>query len=55
VALERRWDAPAPILSAAREAIADAEWRRGRRTTALRMLDELEEERAPRTRDACSR
>jgi len=49
-ALEQRWEAPAPILSAAREAIADAEWRRGNRDEALRILSALEHE--PRAEDA---
>ena len=49
-ALEQQWEAPAPILSAAREAIADAEWRRGNRDAALRILSALEHE--PRAEDA---
>ena len=49
-ALERRWDAPSPILSAAREAIADAEWRRGHRDAALVILSDLEAQ--PRTQDS---
>ncbi len=49
-ALAQRWDAPTPVLSAAREAIADAEWRRGDVAGALRRLSALEAE--PRTDDA---
>jgi hypothetical protein len=48
--LERRWEAPTPILSAAREAIADAAWRRGDDATALRLLSALEAQ--PRDEDS---
>lgn len=49
-ALARRWSAPAPLLAATRESIADAAWRRGDLDAARAALDALAEE--PRTEDA---
>lgn len=49
-ALARRWGAPAPLLAATHEAIADAAWRRGDLDAARAALDALASQ--PRTEDA---